>query len=155
MEEAEHLCDRLAILVNDRLTCIVWEGYILELQTEDADQFQSKVVEGRNLFDSNYYETEKTSNNRVKYEVKMTNKFGSVFEKMEEYKKNENIKSIYYKNNNNNNKNNNIGVKCSIGNIYVPTVTCKEERKNAFSEITNWIKKHTNTPFILVGDFNM
>jgi len=22
MEEAEHLCDRLAILVNDRLTCI-------------------------------------------------------------------------------------------------------------------------------------
>jgi len=24
-----------------------------------------------------------------------------------------------------------------------------------FSEITNWIKKHTNTPSILVGDFNM
>jgi len=47
------------------------------------------------------------------------------------------------------------GIKCTIGNIYVPTVTHKEERKNAFSEITNWIKKHTNTPSILVGDFNM
>jgi len=47
------------------------------------------------------------------------------------------------------------GIKCTIGNIYVPTVTHREERKNAFSEITNWIKKHTNTPSILVGDFNM
>ena len=47
------------------------------------------------------------------------------------------------------------GIKCTIGNIYVPTVIHKEERKNAFSEITNWIKKHTNTPSILVGDFNM
>jgi len=44
---------------------------------------------------------------------------------------------------------------CTIGNIYVPTVSHKEERKNTFSEITNWIKKHTNTPSILVGDFNM
>ena len=47
------------------------------------------------------------------------------------------------------------GIKCTIGNIYIPTVTHKEERTNAFSEITNWIKKHTNTPSILVGDFNM
>jgi len=46
-------------------------------------------------------------------------------------------------------------IKCTIGNIYVPTVTHKEERKNAFSEITNWIKKHTNTPSILEVDFNM
>jgi ABC-type multidrug transport system ATPase subunit/uncharacterized membrane protein len=97
MEEAEHLCDRLAILVNGRLICIgspehlkmkYGEGYILELQTEDADQFHSQIVEGRNLFDSNYYEIEKTSSNRVKYEVKMTKNFGSVFEKMEECKKN-------------------------------------------------------------------
>jgi len=44
---------------------------------------------------------------------------------------------------------------CTIGNVYAPTVTHKEERMNAFSEITNWIKKHTNTPSILVGDFNM
>ena len=47
------------------------------------------------------------------------------------------------------------GTKCTIGNNYVPTVTHKEERTNAFSEITNWIKKHTNTLSILVGDFNM
>jgi len=44
------------------------------------------------------------------------------------------------------------GIKCTIGNIYVPKVTHKEERTNAFSEITNWIKKHTNRPSILVGD---
>jgi len=47
------------------------------------------------------------------------------------------------------------GIKCTIGNIYVPSVTHKEERMNAFSEITNWIKKHTNTPSILVDNFNM
>jgi len=47
------------------------------------------------------------------------------------------------------------GVKCTLGNIYVPTFTHKEERTNAFSEMTKWIKKHTNTPSILVGDFNM
>ena len=47
------------------------------------------------------------------------------------------------------------GIKCTIDNIYVSTVTHKEERKNAFSEITIWIKKHTNTPSIHVGDFNM
>ena len=46
------------------------------------------------------------------------------------------------------------GIKCTIGDIYVSMVT-NEERTNAFSEITNWIKKHTNTPSILVGDFNM
>ena len=47
------------------------------------------------------------------------------------------------------------GIKCTIVNIYVPMVTHKEERTNAFSEITNWIKKHINIPSILVGDFNM
>jgi len=29
------------------------------------------------------------------------------------------------------------------------------KERNAFSEITNWIKKHSNIPSILVGDFNM
>jgi len=46
-------------------------------------------------------------------------------------------------------------IKYTIGNIYVPSVTHKEERKNSFSEISNWIKEHINTPSILVGDFNM
>ena len=39
--------------------------------------------------------------------------------------------------------------------FYVPTVTHREERMMAFSEITNWLKKRTNSPSILVGDFNM
>jgi ABC-type multidrug transport system ATPase subunit len=96
MEEAEELCDRLAILVNGRLICIgspehlkmkFGEGYILELQSKDVDQFHSAVVEGKNLFDSHPYEMEKNSANRAKYEVKMTKNLGSVFEKMEECKR--------------------------------------------------------------------
>eukprot|EP00833_Pecoramyces_ruminatium_P010910 jgi/Orpsp1_1/1184942/evm.model.c7180000091668.1 len=47
------------------------------------------------------------------------------------------------------------GVKCTIGNIYVPTITHKETRSFAISEINNWLKKHTKNPSILVGDFNM
>ncbi|ORX36198.1 P-loop containing nucleoside triphosphate hydrolase protein [Piromyces finnis] len=83
MEEAEQLCDRLAILVNGRLICIgspehlkmkYGKGYILELQCNDVDQFHSEVME-------------RISNNRGKYEVKMTKKLGLVFERMEEYKK--------------------------------------------------------------------
>jgi len=96
MEEAEHLCDRLAILVNGRLICIgspehlkmkFGEGYILELQSNNVDQFHSIVVEGAKLFQDNTYEMERISNNRAKYEVKMTKNLGSVFEKMEEFKK--------------------------------------------------------------------
>jgi len=96
MEEAEHLCDRLAILVNGRLICIgspehlkmkFGEGYILELQSNDVDQFHSVAVEGAKLFQGNEYEIERISNNRAKYEVKMTKNLGSVFEKMEEFKK--------------------------------------------------------------------
>eukprot|EP00833_Pecoramyces_ruminatium_P010362 jgi/Orpsp1_1/1184394/evm.model.c7180000089342.1 len=47
------------------------------------------------------------------------------------------------------------GVKCTIGNIYVPIITHKETRSFAISEINNWLKKHTKNPSILVGDFNM
>jgi len=96
MEEAEHLCDRLAILVNGRLICIgspkhlklkYGEGYVLELQSKDVDEFHSIVVEGANLFEGNNYEMERISNNRAKYEVKMIKNLGTVFEKMEEFKK--------------------------------------------------------------------
>ncbi|ORX40441.1 hypothetical protein BCR32DRAFT_298739 [Anaeromyces robustus] len=96
MEEAEHLCDRLAILVNGRLICIgspehlkmkFGEGYILELQCQDIDQFHKEMVENGNLFNSNPYDMEKISNNRAKYEVKMTRNLGTVFEKMEKCKK--------------------------------------------------------------------
>jgi len=96
MEEAEELCDRLAILVNGRLICIgspehlkmkFGEGYVLELQSPNVDHFQHEVVEGCRLFNSNAYQMERTSNNRAKYEVKMTRNIGSVFEKMEYFKK--------------------------------------------------------------------
>ncbi|OUM63933.1 hypothetical protein PIROE2DRAFT_20607 [Piromyces sp. E2] len=96
MEEAEHLCDRLAILVNGRLICIgspehlkmkYGEGYILEIQSRNVDQFHSQVVEKWNLFHDHKYEMERTSINRAKYEVKMTRNLGSVFKMMEECKK--------------------------------------------------------------------
>ncbi|ORX36199.1 P-loop containing nucleoside triphosphate hydrolase protein [Piromyces finnis] len=84
------------ILVNGRLICIgspehlkmkYGKGYILELQCNDVDQFHSEVVEKCNLFNSHEYKMERISNNRGKYEVKMTKKLGLVFERMEEYKK--------------------------------------------------------------------
>jgi ABC-type multidrug transport system ATPase subunit len=96
MEEVEHLCDRLAILVNGRLICIgspehlkmkYGESYTLELQTNDIDQFHSEIIKEGNLFNSNQYKMEKISNNRVKYEVKITKYLGSIFEKIEECKK--------------------------------------------------------------------
>ncbi|ORX78160.1 P-loop containing nucleoside triphosphate hydrolase protein [Anaeromyces robustus] len=97
MEEAENLCDRLAILVNGRLSCIgtpehlkmkFGESYILELQIKDAKQFQTEIVENKHLFGDKEYIIEKTSIDRIKYEVKMTRHLGHVFEVMEECKRN-------------------------------------------------------------------
>jgi len=44
--------------------------------------------------------------------------------------------------------------KCSIGNIYVPTNSHEESRKNAITDLSKWLTSHHNNPFI-VGDFNM
>jgi len=96
MEEAEKLCDRLAILVNGRLNCIgspehlkmkFGEDYILEIQSDFIDQFHTEIVERGHLFGSYTYELDNTYINRAKYEVNMTKNLGSVFEKMEECKK--------------------------------------------------------------------
>ena len=38
--------------------------------------------------------------------------------------------------------------------MFLRSLIRKKERM-PFSEITNWIKKHTNTPSILVDNFNM
>ncbi|ORX76945.1 P-loop containing nucleoside triphosphate hydrolase protein [Anaeromyces robustus] len=96
MEEAENLCDRLAILVNGRLSCIgspehikmkFGESYILELQSKNIKQFQNEIIEKGNLFGGKKYHLEKTSTDRVKYEVKMTRNLGHIFEVMEECKR--------------------------------------------------------------------
>jgi len=97
MEEAEFLCDRLAILVNGHLSCIgspehlkmkYGDSYVLELQSKDIDRFQEEIVEENHLFGEMEYKMDKSSNDRAKYEVKMTRNIGHVFEVMEECKKN-------------------------------------------------------------------
>jgi len=97
MEEAENLCDRLAILVNGRLTCIgspehlkmkFGEGYILEIQSGDVERFHHEIVEEGQLFGRNEYTMEKSSINRSKYEVKMKRNLGRIFEIMEQCKAN-------------------------------------------------------------------
>jgi len=97
MEEAEKLCDRLAILVNGRINCIgapehikvrFGEGYVLELQSDDVDKFHTDIVENGNLFGSNEFNMDKSSKNRIKYEVLMTERIGHVFKVMEECKAN-------------------------------------------------------------------
>ncbi|OUM61579.1 hypothetical protein PIROE2DRAFT_20927 [Piromyces sp. E2] len=96
MEEAENLCDRLAILVNGRLSCIgspeylkmkFGDSYILELQSSDLKYFHEKIIEEGQLFENNDYIMEKSSVDRVKYKVKMTRHLGHIFEVMESCKK--------------------------------------------------------------------
>lgn len=95
MEEAENLCDRIAILVNGRLICIgspehlkmkYGRSYILELQSNNIERFHKEIVENGNLFNNIDYKMEKNSNNNIKYEVKLTNNFGYIFKIMEECK---------------------------------------------------------------------
>jgi len=97
MEEAEFLCDRLAILVNGHLSCIgspehlkmkYGDSYILELQSKDIDRFHREIVEDKHIFGEMEYKMDKSSNDRVKYEVKMTRNIGHVFDVMEECKRN-------------------------------------------------------------------
>jgi ATP-binding cassette subfamily A (ABC1) protein 5 len=97
MEEAENLCDRLAILINGRLTCIgspehlkmkFGDGYILEVQSKNIQQFHKEVIEDGQLFGDKEYTFEKSSNDRIKYRVKMTRHLGHIFDVMEQYKNN-------------------------------------------------------------------
>jgi len=97
MEEAEFLCDRLAILVNGRLSCIgspehlkmkFGDSYILELQSKNVERFHNEIIENGKLFGDKEYKMDKSSSDRVKYEVKMTRDIGQVFRIMENCKKN-------------------------------------------------------------------
>jgi len=96
MEEAENLCDRLAILVKGHLTCIgspehlkmkFGDNYILELQSSDINHFHQEIIEKERLFDTKEYTMEKSSIDRVKYKVQMTRHLGHIFEVMESCKK--------------------------------------------------------------------
>ncbi|OUM56409.1 hypothetical protein PIROE2DRAFT_49513 [Piromyces sp. E2] len=105
MEEAENLCDRLAILVNGQLSCIgspdhlkmkFGDSYILELQSSDPELFHSEMIEKAQLFNGNEYTIEKSSLDRVKYKVKMTRHLGYIFDTMEKCKKEGLIKEYIF-----------------------------------------------------------
>jgi len=95
MEEAEVLCDRIAILINGRLSCIgspeylkmKYGGtYILELQSRCMDQFHNEIIIKNNLFGHQHYILEKQSRERSKYEVNNPENIGHIFEVLEQCK---------------------------------------------------------------------
>ncbi|ORX39534.1 P-loop containing nucleoside triphosphate hydrolase protein [Piromyces finnis] len=95
MEEAELLCNRIAIMVKGRLRCIgtpehlkikYGNTYILDVHTKDINVFHEEIVIGKQLFGNSEYEREDKSLQRVKYEVKNTNSISKVFEIMESCK---------------------------------------------------------------------
>jgi len=92
MEEAELLCDRIAIMVNGKIRCIgsprhlkmkFGNTYILEVYTNNSEKFHQEVVIGRNLFGDNDYELEVKSHLRIKYEVRGKRNISRVFDIME------------------------------------------------------------------------
>jgi len=107
-EEAEALCDRIAIIIKGRLVCIDTpnsikmnqsDKYILEVFTDHAEQFENEIVKGYNLFglDSGEdYELE-SSINYQKYSVKMkTENIAKVFAILEDAKKNNTITQYHF-----------------------------------------------------------
>jgi len=92
MEEAELLCNRIAIMIHGKLQCIgspehikmkYGNTYILDVHTKDIDQFHQEVVLKRNLFGNAQYKREDKSLQRVKYEVNNSNNISRIFEIME------------------------------------------------------------------------
>ena len=47
------------------------------------------------------------------------------------------------------------GIKCSIGNVYVPQRRHNLHARTALIEILSWLNNHSSHPSILVGDFNL
>ena len=97
MEEAELLCDRIAIMVNGKIRCIgspkylkmkFGNTYILEVYTNNNEKFHQEVVIGRNLFGNNNYEKEIKSHRRIKYEVRGNCDISRVFDIMENCREN-------------------------------------------------------------------
>ncbi|OUM56881.1 hypothetical protein PIROE2DRAFT_52624 [Piromyces sp. E2] len=92
MEEAELLCNRIAIMVKGRLKCIgspehikmkFGNTYILDVHTNNVEKFHNEIIVKRQIFEKSRYTREDKSSYRVKYEVKNTNKISHIFEIME------------------------------------------------------------------------
>jgi len=47
------------------------------------------------------------------------------------------------------------GVRCYIGNTYIPSKKHGNSRDSAISDLSKWLQNHQNNPSIIVGDFNM
>ena len=96
MEEAELLCNRIAIMIKGKIRCIgtpehlkmkYGNTYILDVHSDDVEKFHNEVVVGRDLFLGSSFEREDKSSQRVKYEVKSTSNISHVFEVMEACRK--------------------------------------------------------------------
>jgi len=96
MEEAELLCNRIAIMVKGKIRCIgspehikmkYGNTYILDVFTNDVERFHEEVVVRKRIFGEAKYEREDKSLQRVKYEVLNTSNIGLVFEIMESCRK--------------------------------------------------------------------
>jgi len=94
MEEAELLCNRIGIIVNGKLRCIgspehlkmkFGNTYILDVQTDNVDDFHQRVVIDKDLFAGDEYVRENKSLQRVKYEITNSNEtnISRVFDIME------------------------------------------------------------------------
>ena len=95
MEEVEHLCHRIGIIVNGQIQCIgspehlrmkYGHTYILDVHSNDIERFHHEVVEKCHLFgEGQSYKRNDISQHRVKYEIQYTNtsNISRVFEIME------------------------------------------------------------------------
>jgi len=96
MEEAELLCNRIAIMIKGKIKCIgtpehlkmkYGNSYILDVHSDDVEKFHNEVVIGRDLFLGSSFEREDKSSHRVKYEVRSTSNISHVFDVMESCRK--------------------------------------------------------------------
>lgn len=96
MEEAEYLCDRLAILKDGEIICIGTPEYIknkygnsynLEIHSKKLKKFHQKIIEEENLI-GNEYKKEYKSYDRINYEIPKNQIInpGKIFEVMENCK---------------------------------------------------------------------
>lgn len=92
MEEAELICNRIAIMVKGKIRCIgspehlkmkFGNTYILDVHTNDIEKFHREVVIGKQLFNNSDYEREVKSPQCIKYEVHSKKNVDRVFDIME------------------------------------------------------------------------
>jgi len=107
-EEAEYLCDRIAIIMKGKLACIDTPKnikmnfnnyYILEVFTQNADFFENKIVIENNLFgleDTKNYHL-KSYINYQKYTVEILHKnISHIFQQLEKAKEEKIIKEYSF-----------------------------------------------------------